>query len=104
MLGDDGVVTNRNEPGPLARRSAPLLLRLAALPRWLFVVVPAALLLFGLFVKGVLGGVVLLVLAAFVGWLAALQWPALSPSARGLRLVVPVLLAVIGVVMIGTGG
>lgn len=97
-------MTNRNEPAPLARGSAPLLLRLAALPRWLFVAVPAALLLFGLFVKGSVGGLVLLVLAAFVGWLAALRWPTLSPAARGLRLFVPLLLAVVGVAMIAGAG
>jgi hypothetical protein len=69
-------------------RSGPVLVLLARLPR----VVPF-LLVFGLLVGGLLldnatGGVLLLVLAALLGWLLLLAWPALPTQHRVVRLLV----------------
>ena len=54
----------------------------------------AALLVAGLLVEGVVGGLLLLVLAALLGSLLYLSWPALEPGPRLLRLAVVVLVAV----------
>ena len=69
----------------LERSSARALLYLQQLPRWLPPVVLAALLLAGLTVHGPAGAVALVLVAAFLGWQAALSWPRLSPSGRLLR-------------------
>lgn len=47
-----------------------------------------ALLFGGLIVPSPIAGLLLLVLGAFLGWLLALSWPALTPGARFLRLAV----------------
>jgi uncharacterized protein DUF6703 len=69
----------------LERSSARVLLYLHQLPRWLPPVVLAALLLAGLTVHGPVGAIALVLVAVFLGWLAALSWPRLSPPARLLR-------------------
>jgi hypothetical protein len=53
------------------------------------------LLLAGLMVHGALSAAVLLVLAAFLGWLMVLSWPALDPPARLLRALVAAALVVV---------
>lgn len=64
------------------------------LPRWLPPVVLAALFIGGLAVHGWGGAVMLLIVTAFLAWLAVLSWPALSPQTRLLRvLALAVLLA-----------
>jgi hypothetical protein len=63
------------------------------LPRVVPFLVVAALLVAGLTVQGVVGGVLLLVLAALLGGLLALSWPALEQGARLLRLLVVLLVA-----------
>jgi hypothetical protein len=55
------------------------------LPRWLPPLVLAGLLLAGLTVRGPGGAASLVVVAAFLGWLAALSWPRLTPQGRLLR-------------------
>ena len=45
----------------------------------------AALLIAGLAVPGWIGAVALVLVAAFLGWLAAVSWPRLTPSGRLLR-------------------
>lgn len=78
----------------LERRSRPFLLRMTALPRF---VIPASLglaLFFGLVVASPWAGLLLLGIAAFLGWLTALSWPAITPASRTLRTVVN--LAVLG--------
>ena len=65
--------------------SAPLLLRLHALPRWTIPVVMGLALASGLFLTDELawlGTLLLMLVAVFVGWLLALSWPVLSPGAR----------------------
>jgi hypothetical protein len=46
-----------------------------------------------LVLPGIIGGVLLLALAAGVGWLLVQTWPAHPPRARAARLVILVLLA-----------
>ncbi len=72
----------------LERRSAPLLVRLHGAPRWVTFIGLAALLLLGLLLPFRLAGLLLLVVAAFLGWLLALSWPLLSGQGRLLRVLV----------------
>lgn len=72
----------------LERVSLPLLTRLHAMPRWIVVVAPAALLLGGLLLRDSwawLGGILLGIVWLFLAWLTALSWPALSPGSRMIR-------------------
>jgi hypothetical protein len=69
----------------LERASARPLIYLHLLPRWLPPVALAALLIGGLVAKGLVSAVLLLVVAAFLGWLAALSWPRLDSAGRLLR-------------------
>ena len=55
------------------------------LPRWLPPVVVAAAFIGGLTVHGWIGAVLLLAVAAFLAWLAALSWPALGAQGRAMR-------------------
>lgn len=88
-------------PDPLWRarvvgRSARFVLYLRSLPRWVPAAVVAVVFLAGLVLPGAAGGVVLLAVAALLGWLLVLSWPALAPSGRvvrGLTIVVLMLLA-----------
>lgn len=66
-------------------RSQVLLARLHALPR---LTIPAAVLILtvvGLLAPPVIGVLCLLILALFLGWLAALAWPRLDSAGRLLR-------------------
>jgi uncharacterized membrane protein len=92
-VSDDGSVSNANEPSSLERWSAPILVRLAAVPRWLFVIVLAAVFLAGMAVPGVVGGLLLLLITLFLAWLAALGWPRYSVGGRLLRVVVVLMVA-----------
>jgi hypothetical protein len=69
------------------RRSAPLLIVMHQLPRWIVPVFMAGLLLVGAIVQGVAGIVSLVILLAFVGWLSYLSWPAVDGRGRIIRLV-----------------
>lgn len=72
----------------LEELSMPLLGWMHALPRWIMVVLPAIILLSGLVLTGGwawLGGVCLLLVSLFLGWLLALSWPALNPGSRMIR-------------------
>jgi len=72
----------------------PLVVLFAKLPRAVPFLLVAVLLVAGLLVKGAVGGVLLLVLAALLGSLLLLSWPALQPGPRLLRLGVVLLVAV----------
>ncbi|TAK69063.1 MAG: hypothetical protein EPO13_09340 [Actinomycetota bacterium] len=81
--------------------SAPALLVLHRLPRWLVPVILGVLLVVGLAVSGPwrwLGALALLIVGAFIGWLTALSWPLLSGTARLAR--VAVCGAVVGVAVL----
>jgi len=70
------------------RRSARPLLFLHQLPAWLAPVVAVVLLVAGLAVRGPVGAVFLVGVAAALGWLASMSWPRLSAGGRLGRLVV----------------
>jgi uncharacterized protein DUF6703 len=55
------------------------------LPVWLVPVVLTALLVTGLAVPGWPGAAALVLVAGFLGWLAAVSWPRLAPGTRLLR-------------------
>lgn len=68
------------------RRSATLLVFLHRLPRWILLVMVFAVLAVGMIGTGWLGAAALVVLAAFLAWFGYLNWPALDPSGRLLRI------------------
>lgn len=75
----------------LERFSAPILVTLHGMPRWIVPVVMAALLFLGLILTGPyawIGTVLLVVVGIFVLWLSALSWPILTGSARLMRVLV----------------
>jgi len=79
----------------LERKSATYLLWLHQLPLWVFPVLTACLLIAGFALRGWAGAAVLFVLAATLGWLAALSWPRLPAQGRVLRaLIIAAVLAV----------
>jgi hypothetical protein len=69
----------------LEHSSARPLVLLHQLPVWLIPVVLTALLVTGLAVPGWIGAVALVLVAVFLGWLAAVSWPRLAPGPRLLR-------------------
>jgi hypothetical protein len=69
----------------LEQSSARPLLLLHQLPVWVVPLLLAALLISGLAVPGWIGAVALVLVAVFLGWLAAVSWPRLTPSGRLLR-------------------
>ena len=78
-----------NKSSALQRYSAPILVRLHGLPRWLFPIFTAALLVGGLLVPNAVAATVLLsALALVLLWLIALSWPVLRPIPRIMRLLV----------------
>ena len=79
----------------LERSSARPLVMLHQLPVWVVPIVLAGLLVTGLAVPGWLGAVALVLVAAFLGWLAALSWPRLGPGTRLLRVA-----AIVGLLVI----
>lgn len=68
--------------------SAPLLLKLHALPRWLVPVAMAALLVAGFILEGFLAALCLLLVGLFLLWLVLLSWPVLAPTSKAIRVVV----------------
>ena len=70
----------------IERSSARALVLLHQQPVWLPPGVVALLLVVGLAVPGWLGAVALILVAAFLGWLAALSWPRVDRGGRLLRL------------------
>jgi hypothetical protein len=69
----------------LEHSSARPLLLLHQLPVWLLPVVLTGLLVTGLAVPGWIGAAALVLVAAFLGWLAAVSWPRQAPGGRLLR-------------------
>lgn len=90
-----------NPRGNLERASIPILTKLLALPRWLIVVLMGTFLFLGLIQTGALswlGGIFLLIVGGFLGWLLALSWPVLTPGRRLTRIVV--VAAVLGIAIL----
>ena len=69
----------------LERSSARPLVVLHQLPVWVVPLVLAGLLVTGLAVPGWPGAVALVLVAAFLGWLASLSWPQTKGNGRLLR-------------------
>jgi hypothetical protein len=69
-------------------RSYAVLKRLHAMPRWTVPVATVVLVFVGLFAGPVIGGLCLLTVASFLGWLAYLAWPELSRGGRTARALV----------------
>jgi hypothetical protein len=84
-------------PSALERISAPWLVRLSLVPRWLFLIVLGAMLFAGLYLENAVGGILLLLLALFLAWLASLGWSRVSPLGRVLRLLTVGLLVYVAV-------
>ncbi|WP_246001949.1 hypothetical protein [Allorhizocola rhizosphaerae] len=74
--------------------------KLARLNRTAVFLITLALLLGALFIKGVVGGLLLLVLAAGLGALMATTWPVQPNSTRILRVFVLVLLVITALILI----
>ena len=64
------------------RRSAQPLLFLHQLPSWVAPIVAVVFLIAGLALRGPGGAVALVVVAAALGWLAALSWPRLAAGGK----------------------
>lgn len=79
-------MSDNETPSTIERISAPWLVRLSLIPRWLFLIVLGALLFAGLYLDNAIGGVLLLMLALFLAWLASLGWSRVPPIGRVLRL------------------
>jgi len=75
-------VTTKRPSRPAEQRSAAPLIYLRQLPSWLPPVVLIALMVTGLAVRGWAGAVALCAVAAFLGWLAFVSWPALTVRGR----------------------
>jgi hypothetical protein len=75
-------------PQPMGPRSAALVAYLTRLPRFVLVLGALAILLGGLFAPGIIGALLLAVIAALTGWLAWLSWSTQSPPTRALRILV----------------
>lgn len=73
-------------------RSYAVLKRLHAMPRWTIPLATVVLVFVGLYAGPVVGGLCLLALAAFLGWLAFLAWPRLGLGGRVVRALVVALL------------
>lgn len=84
--------------GEVERTSAGVLVWLSARPKFFVPLLSAVLLLGGLFAPPGLGVPLLLLLAAFVGWLTYLSWPVIVGVQRLLRL------SVIGLVLAAVAG
>lgn len=74
-------------------RSAPILQRLVAMPRWVLFVGLVALVVGGLLLTGVPAFLLLGLIAVFLAWLAFLAWPVLRPGQRTLRALTVALVA-----------
>jgi hypothetical protein len=84
-------------PSAFERISAPWLVRLSLVPRWLFLIVLGGMLFAGLYRNNAVGGILLLLLALFLAWLAGLGWSRVSPIGRVLRLLTVGLLVYVAV-------
>lgn len=68
--------------------SAPTLLRIHSLPKFLVPGMIAILMLVGLFSPAPYSGIALTVVCMFIGWLMYLSWPLLDSKARVIRFLV----------------
>ncbi|MEU6999352.1 DUF6703 family protein [Nonomuraea sp. NPDC046570] len=84
------------------RHSAtPLAFLFTQVPRWVAPVVLVALLLVGFAVPTWLGGLAVLPVIAFIGWLAYLSWPSLRVGGKLLRVAMLTFLALVSATRFG---
>ncbi|TXK44023.1 hypothetical protein FR742_25970 [Nonomuraea sp. C10] len=67
------------------RSAAPMAFLYTQVPRWVTPAVMVVLLLAGIAVQNWLGGLAVLPVVVFVGWLAYLSWPSLGAGGKLLR-------------------
>jgi hypothetical protein len=79
----------------MRERSALMLHFLRQLPTAVVPIVAVLLLIGGLALRGAIGGVCLLVIAFFLGWLAYMSWPSLDLRGRSLRVLALILMLAI---------
>jgi len=65
--------------------SAPILLRIHGLPKFLVPGLIAVLMLLGLFLQAPYSGVALTVVSIFIGWLMYVSWPLLDSKSKLIR-------------------
>ena len=71
--------------------------RMQAMPTFIIPVLLGVLLFLGLTLPASWAGLLLVVIALFLGWLTAVSWPAISAGSRALRIVVDVAVLALGV-------
>lgn len=82
------VVTHSALRKRITDLSAPALLRIHGLPKFLVPGLIAILMLLGLFLSAPYSGISLTIVSAFIGWLMYLSWPLLDSKSRLIRLLV----------------
>ena len=91
--GRPALADRPSTPGATERRraverfSARPLVFLHQMPRWALLLVVLGLLVSGFAVPGLIGAVLLLLVAILLGWLAYLSWPSINTSGRAGRVV-----------------
>lgn len=86
------VVTHSALRKRITDLSAPALLRIHGLPKFLVPGLIAILMLLGLFLPAPYSGISLTIVSAFIGWLMYLSWPLLDSKSRLIRLLVLLIL------------
>ncbi|MEP7368818.1 MAG: DUF6703 family protein [Dermatophilaceae bacterium] len=84
----------------IERASLPLIARLNQMPKAVPFLLLLALLVTGVFIHGPVGFTLMILGAAFVGWVLFLSWPRLNGSERIMRLAVLLLAVVLAVVQL----
>jgi hypothetical protein len=82
------VVTHSALRKRITDLSAPTLLRIHALPKFLVPGLIAVLMVLGLFLQAPYSGIALTIVSVFIGWLMYLSWPLLDPRSRLIRVLV----------------
>lgn len=88
----------------LEHRSNPMVEALSRTPRAVPIVLFVVLVVGGVVLRGIVGGVLLALAAAFVAWLAFLVWPRLTLPERLMRCAVLVLVAALAIVAFAAEG
>jgi hypothetical protein len=82
------VVTHSALRKRVTNLSAPVLLRIHSLPRFIVPGLIAILMVVGLLVDPPFSGIALSVVSVFIGWLMYLSWPLLDSRSRLIRFIV----------------
>lgn len=82
------VVTHSLLRKKITNASAPILLRIHALPRFIVPVVMVVFMVLGLFLQPPFSGLALTIVSTFIAWLMYLSWPLLDPRSKLIRFTV----------------